>query len=697
MISLYLVCYPMIITNSKTLSILLVVLLTSISTHAFFKGYDSLITEFKNHSNDTHGVHILNEIAFQGYTIAPEELKTFSIKALDLSNNLGFHQGIVKSKLNLGLYYFIINDFSRALEHYESVLQLANVLEDQLLVSQVHVHIGIVHENNNRENDALKEFYKALEAAESINNDKQIAIVNGNLGNLYEERGDYKKAIKSYQIALNLYPNVDEAGFKSTIFGNLGLVYHSLGYYDKALDNFLKSIKLDSLNNNKYGLSNNFGNIGRTYRITSQFNKSFSSYNKAISIDSTTNNKLGLVYDYIGLCHLFLDLANDTIYPLLDSLTKDQFKGEKSELLYQSLWYGKKAEKLMEGKKNQNPGLYFALKEVYKGMGLDSLALYYTDKYWQTENELNSIEKTKEFANLESERLSLINENKIQKLKSNQEQQRIILIGALLFLALSIAFVIVTFLRLKTKRKANTQLLFLNKSLNESNNSREKFISVIAHDLINPISGLSSALKIYKREKNTLSKHEDQDYINGLINAAESANNLLINLLEWGRVQSGLIKFNPISTDVNGLILSNIELIKQSAKLKKITINYQQTEALIIECDQYMINSVLSNLITNAIKFSNENSTIIIASELFEKFLTISITDHGTGMSTKAISNLFKISEHNTLPGTKNEKGTGLGLILCKEFIDAHNGEILVESELNSGTTFTIKLPSKQK
>lgn len=671
-------------------------LIYSIDANAFFKEHDSLLTSFNNHGSDTTGVHILNNIAFKAYSVNPEELKRYAQKAHNLADSLDFTEGIILSKLNLGLYYFIINDYKEAHRHYRSALELVNKIENSLLKSKVHVRIGVVYQNNNEENKALKEYQKALMSAKEINNKKQIAVVFGNLGNLYEQQGEYQKAITAYNNAVNINQGDNQIGFNSVLYSNIGLVYHSLKEYDLAIDNFLRSIELDSIRNHQYGLSNNFGNIGRTYRITSQYIKAFESYNRAISIDTVINNKSGLIFDYLGLCNLYYDLSHDSIRHNFDSTSQELFSESKIELLQISLRYGKKAEQIINETETKNSALFFVLKNIYKSLGNDSLALFFTDKFWELENELNSLEKSKEFARLESESLALINENKIQKLESSQEQERIILLAALVVLALTIVLTIGTFFRLKNRRKINDELRFLNNSLKEANDSREKFISIIAHDLINPISGVSSALKIYKREKDSFDELETEDYLAALIASSENAKNLLMNLLEWGQLQTGQTKFNPVSTDVNGLILSNIELFKPNARQKKLSLNYSQDNPLIIDCDHYMINSVLSNLIANAIKFSHENSAITISSELMNNHITVSVSDQGIGMTEESLSKIFKISEHNIMPGTKNEKGTGLGLILCKEFVDAHNGEINVQSTLNIGTTFTIKLPIKQ-
>jgi PAS domain S-box-containing protein len=227
----------------------------------------------------------------------------------------------------------------------------------------------------------------------------------------------------------------------------------------------------------------------------------------------------------------------------------------------------------------------------------------------------------------------------------------------------------------------------------ESNATKDKFFSIISHDLKNPfnsIMGLAAFLqdKIDKYDKETIAKYAGHIY-----NASHASYKLLQNLLEWSRSQMGKITFYPqeysLSTIIDDAVTSNYS----QANNKNISINIKADTAISVFADYNMLNTTIRNLLTNAIKFSPKGKKIEIEAQETDLFTEIKIIDHGKGMSPEIVKKLFKISEKVTTPGTENESGTGLGLLLCKEFIDKHEGTITVESKEGKGSTFIISLP----
>ena len=190
-----------------------------------------------------------------------------------------------------------------------------------------------------------------------------------------------------------------------------------------------------------------------------------------------------------------------------------------------------------------------------------------------------------------------------------------------------------------------------------------------------------------------LSNEEKHDYANLLSNSTKYLYELLENLLNWANTQRGHIEFFPKFIDISESINSVINLMTNVSSQKKIIILKEIKIIDFIYADVNLLRTVIRNLVSNAIKFTNENGKIIIRVEEFNGMLKFSISDNGIGMSEMAMSKLFKLDSKFTTKGTHNEKGTGLGLLLCKEFIDAHNGRIWVESEVNKGSKFNFVLP----
>lgn len=246
-----------------------------------------------------------------------------------------------------------------------------------------------------------------------------------------------------------------------------------------------------------------------------------------------------------------------------------------------------------------------------------------------------------------------------------------------------------------TKRKElESSLQKSNELLQESNATKDKFFSIIAHDLkgpFNSILGLSEILMEHIQNKN----YDRIEKFTGIIlRSSNNAFNLLLNLLEWSRSQSGTIDFNPEFCKIFTLFNETIELSDGSAQKKSITISTELPTDEIIFADKAMISTVLRNLISNAIKFTNTGGQVVVSAEQKEDNWLITVSDNGIGISKDGIKKLFRIEETISTAGTSNEKGTGLGLILCKEFIEKHSGKIWAESEFGRGSKFYFTIPN---
>jgi len=229
--------------------------------------------------------------------------------------------------------------------------------------------------------------------------------------------------------------------------------------------------------------------------------------------------------------------------------------------------------------------------------------------------------------------------------------------------------------------------------LNELNASKDKFFSIIAHDLKNPFSniiGLSAALKEEIRSGDPDMNEEFADLIN---TSAVRTLKLLENLLEWAKSQTGNLLYHPVSIKLNEIYNEEFELLSEMAIAKNIQLLSSIPANLEIKADRNMIRTVLRNLISNALKFTHKGGQIEINAVADEKQVEISVSDNGIGMTKSTIDKLFKIDANLSTNGTEDEKGTGLGLFLCKEFIDKHGGKIWVESEAGRGSIFKFILP----
>jgi len=257
------------------------------------------------------------------------------------------------------------------------------------------------------------------------------------------------------------------------------------------------------------------------------------------------------------------------------------------------------------------------------------------------------------------------------------------------------------------RNKIEQELLKSNQELQETNVSKDKFFSILAHDLKNPFQGLLGFIDLLYEDLEELTTDQIKEYLFNVRSASYHTYNLLENLLDWSRIQSGKMPFTPTIFDISDEIDSIINVLQSNATRKEIRLVNEVSEHTMVEADRNMIHSVVQNLITNSIKFSNTQGKVTIRSrqpknlsknpattESAEKqWLEISVSDNGIGIPDELLPKLFRLNGQFSQSGTANEPGTGLGLVLCREMVEKNGGKIWAESIPDQGATFIFTLP----
>lgn len=244
------------------------------------------------------------------------------------------------------------------------------------------------------------------------------------------------------------------------------------------------------------------------------------------------------------------------------------------------------------------------------------------------------------------------------------------------------------------RARAELELKEFSKKLEINNKTKDKFFSIIAHDLKSPFSSILGLSEILESDFDELSYEEKISYVSEIRKVTKGLYQLLENLLHWSRAQTGAIVYTPSELDLKLITEEVISLVSPQAKAKNIKIIVDFKKEYVIYADDDLLMTVLRNLLTNAIKYSYEGQKILInANKKDDNILELSITDFGIGIPENIQKSLFAIERGESRLGTNNEKGTGLGLILCKEFIELNKGTIDFVSVPNQGTTFFITIP----
>ena len=229
--------------------------------------------------------------------------------------------------------------------------------------------------------------------------------------------------------------------------------------------------------------------------------------------------------------------------------------------------------------------------------------------------------------------------------------------------------------------------------LRELNGTKDKFFSIIAHDLKSPFNSIIGFSNLLVRQIEEKDYAAIERYAGIIQNSSLQAMDLLTNLLEWSRSQTGRIVFTPENIDLTALIRQSIEFVYSSSQQKSITICSEILVNRPVWADKAMINTILRNLISNALKFTKSGGEIVVSAGQMSNEVVLSVSDNGVGMDKESISKLFRIDQNHSTLGTENEKGTGLGLLLCKEFVEKHGGRIWVDSAPGNGSKFSISIP----
>ncbi len=243
------------------------------------------------------------------------------------------------------------------------------------------------------------------------------------------------------------------------------------------------------------------------------------------------------------------------------------------------------------------------------------------------------------------------------------------------------------------KKQDEERIRLKNNELQNLNVEKDKFFSIIAHDLRSPLVAFLGLTEMMAEDLNSFTINEIQTMVVGMKSSADNLYKLLENLLEWSMLQRGLINFEPRKFLLKPKVVEIIESIRESANAKEIEIDYSVPEDLKVCADNNMIASTIRNLVSNAMKFTPKGGKVNLSAKICDNYVEIAIQDTGIGMSQKMVDNLFQLDVKTNRPGTEGEPSSGLGLLLCKEFIEKNDGKICVKSEEGKGTTFHFTIP----
>ncbi len=634
----------------------------------------------------------------------------------------------------LAFYYQKIGKNDTALIFLNQATEKAKNAKKNKIIASIYNEKGKIYREENEYILSENFLKKAYKLAESENDTALMCEAANNLGITYRRLDDDSNAMLYHILALKFARQIRDSENIATALNSLGIIYTLRKQYDKGIEHFSEAMKYERNNNRFVGVAINYNSIAWAYELKGDFENAVFNYKQAISINEQINNKQGVAICNNDLGNLYLSYSQtEKALPLMEKAYKifNEIQDIRN-IAYSSLNLGKLyntqkkysvslkmlnksseiAERLNLGRLKVS--CYEELSLTYENLGYFAYSLEFMRKAYQLKSEINTDESEKLLAEYRTKYEYEKKEEQINLLKDNEllhkqtiQKQKIFSIIVISFLLLAM-FSAAAFLRSRQKlsktlkllqsrqEEINVQKEILRKQkhdLEELNASKDKFFSIIAHDLRNPFSALLTLSALVIEDFNDNSPEENRDMIKLINESAEGGYRLLENLLAWAKSQSGGLKVHPEHFTIKDLLAEVTESMELRFANKKIRLVNTVSENSEVYADRNMVMSVLSNLISNAVKFTPQQGTITLRAVSEKKRIKISVEDNGIGIAPENIGKLFRIDENYTRKGTEKEAGSGLGLILCKEFVEKNMGTIGVESQANKGSVFTFTLP----
>jgi signal transduction histidine kinase len=657
--------------------------------YAQSKVLDSLKKGIETHTmKDTVRINYLISIGKYIVRTEKEKVLQYGHEAVDIAEELKIPSTQIKSYIHLGKLYNMQNRYISAINYYQKAMVLCEQTRDTIDLAEIYFGLATIYRYQERYEKAEQYNKRALAILNHSKYDGLKAKIYNNMGILYDRQKNYAQAIEYYEKSLAIKEKLkDTLGMPITL-SNLAIIYSYQGNFRndiKAQEYIEKARKI------AYKLNDNHI-IKYSTLYLSRIQLENKNYEKALSYSEESLN-------------LYKDGKYDDIY--IEALIVIGEIYYTTQKYTEALKYVNSAIEQNKTIKNHDreKEAYQLLAKIYEAQGNFREALRYKEK--------ESIIKDTIFAQYRKQEATLAEndyelfhfEQTNQKLKSLNELQK----ERLRKQGITIAFVVVAFTLasiltillvyanssrnhyFKELENRNQVISEINAELQKNNEVKSKLFSIISHDLRSPLATTKGLLMLLKDEPNL--SEEFKIYLNQMSKNLDSTFILLDNLLKWSATQMQSVKFKPAPFFVLGLIQEIQEIYTPMAQEKKIELITNIPQDYKVFADRDMLHLVLRNLISNAVKFTPDNGKIEIGVQKQDTVVQIFVKDTGVGIPKEHIGKIF---EGFSTRGTASEKGTGLGLQLCKEFVTLNNGKLNVESKENEGSIFSFTVPLAQ-
>lgn len=693
---------------------------------AFAQGKADTLRAVLPYAHGMSRADILNELSWEIKASDPENSFILAQEALELSEKINYNRGMAYAYKNLAINGFLTANFKRGLTDAYTGLYYARKTDDLFVQGKLLNAAGIILKETQQYAESYNLYVKALNIFLELSNWTEIAGMLNNIGLIYSELGDRDKELIVYMLVVSIEKKQGNMFGLARTYNNMGILYASMDKHDEALGYYKKAYNiLDSLQDTYYKAACLHG-IASIYAEKDSLDMAVKYYQEAMEINGKYGFNQYYANNLFNLSELHFQMGmKDLAYKELDQAI-DMYKTDGETYSYLTALFKKGRYCLLEndlsGAKALADQCYETAVEnhyidiqhnaahlyynINKKLGNHVASLTWLEEYMNLSDKLNTAEKDKLLYQLEiqlaidknqKENIRLKTEAKLAKKTINNQWMLIAFNSLIGFLVIVLLIVVV----ISNNRKKRNNLLLLLKNqeiskqaeqLKELNTTKDKFFSIVSHDLKNPLSAITNASELLFIDFDTLSVEERTLIIKSIKEQSDSILSLLDNLLNWAYSNLGKMTFNPVDFNILELLNRTNALTSFIANQKNISVETHIETDRMVHADKNMIQSVLLNLVTNAIKFTRPGGNINIYVREHDQNVVVTVSDTGLGMSPEKLKNLFELDNNKSTRGTANESGVGLGLHLCHEFLKKHGKQMTIKSTPGIGSEFSFSL-----
>jgi signal transduction histidine kinase len=629
------------------------------------------------------------------------------VRAHEVADSLDVSSLIKMAEIDLGDHYLSTGSIDSALSVLEPAVERPSHLEQHIQALNL---LATAYNYRSDFTRAMTTYNKGLSLLDSLESPDMYAAINANKAAIYKGLGNYSKAIALYSKGISYAETAKDSSFLVTALNNLGDIYNQQGKYREAKKYFEEGIALareqdflNSLVRLHHNMANSERDMGNFEAARTHYKKSWSLHERVRPDNPPVQllHNMGQLYLKTGA----LDEAEDHFG---DSMEYSKAVGLPPGLFYNFIGLGDVARQRgnrAESARYYEQALDIAQKigappfkvtvneklyELQKEAGNVEKALQYHETAWQISDSLAKAQQDEQLALAETE-LGLRQQQKINELLQERQERQEARIQTQNWLIVVFAVVLVVIIiSLYLLYVSNKERKRMNNELKELNHIKNKMMGIIAHDLRSPMSSMQGIFFLLKNED--LEINEVREMAAELEVSIQENINMMDNLLSWAKSQMRGLKIDIETVSVFESVDEVIENCALQASHKSIALLNEVDPNIEVEADINLLQLIIRNLVNNAIKFSNQGDTVTIMTEENSDEVTFKIKDTGIGIPKEERDGLFSL-QGNSRSGTNDENGSGLGLKLCKEFVEKQNGTIDLETAVGEGTTFYVRLP----